>query len=129
MGACNPDTGTCSNLCAGSSCIPGKTCDLDTGRCVDDICLTVRCPAGSRCEAGSCVVPPPDETPDGGPDPDDGGPDRPDTGPQSDAGPDQIVLVTGGGGCTCNAGAARTAAPLATILMVLGLMVAVLRRR
>jgi len=120
-GTCDPETGECSNLCVGSGCLPGWVCALQTGRCVEDTCNAVTCPEDSSCEAGSCVEePPPDE---------DAGPDDGDAAPPPDAGSDRRVLATGGGGFVCSAVSARAVAPLAVIVVVMALALALLRRK
>ena len=123
MGRCDPATGECSNLCTGVGCMPGNVCSLADGTCVDDPCQNVHCPEDSHCADGSCFGGPPPQ-PDAGPQPD------ADTEPPPfDAGPEQRVLATGGGGFVCSAVAARTAAPVAVIVFVLFFSFVVLRRR
>lgn len=46
--------GQCIPGCQCRPCAAGETC-LPDGRCVDEGCANVTCPAGSRCERGECV--------------------------------------------------------------------------
>jgi hypothetical protein len=49
---CDPDTGTCVNLCDGVSCSGGFTCVR--GLCVEDNCYGRGCAVGERCRMGAC---------------------------------------------------------------------------
>jgi hypothetical protein len=46
--------GQCIGGCQCRPCSAGQAC-LPDGRCVDEGCLDVTCPTGSRCERGECV--------------------------------------------------------------------------
>jgi MYXO-CTERM domain-containing protein len=47
------DRGVCIETCFEGGCPPGQTC-TDEGRCVDEGCEDVECPAGQRCAMGAC---------------------------------------------------------------------------
>ena len=104
-----------------------------------DPCLNVACPGGQMCVAGECVAG--EAMPDGGVDdlgpPPDGGPpiDRgvtPDRGVRDmapgdfDQGPDAAVgaepNLGGGQGCSCDAGTGGPEAPVALLVLALGLV-------
>jgi hypothetical protein len=76
----------CDRACDGVSCPRGEVCDPYVGgRCIADPCEGVRCPTGQVCALGECVRP---VTP------------RPDAGVGVDAGGPDLVVATGGGGCS-----------------------------
>ena len=97
---CDEATGDCvDDLCTGVMCLSPSVCDPEDGGCGEDPCLRVRCPGDERCFEGECI--PPVTTPDGGMMDVDGGTSGDvDLGP-GDEDPEERVLATGGGGCTC----------------------------
>ncbi|NIR34990.1 MAG: hypothetical protein GWO22_02830 [Actinobacteria bacterium] len=97
---CDEETGGCvDDLCGGVMCLEPSVCDPTDGGCAEDPCLRVRCPGEERCFEGECI--PGISMPDGGPTDVDGGPgEDPDLGPER-GDPEERVLATGGGGCTC----------------------------
>ena len=95
---CDETTGACTDdLCDDVMCIESTVCDPEDGGCAEDPCLRVRCPGDERCFDGECV--PPVVAPDGGRMDFDMGTAEPDMGTTGD--PEDRVLATGGGGCTC----------------------------
>jgi MYXO-CTERM domain-containing protein len=46
--------GSCINNCLDGGCATGFTCNPD-GRCVEDACVSVTCPANQRCIHGTCM--------------------------------------------------------------------------
>ncbi|MBX3250310.1 MAG: VWA domain-containing protein [Myxococcales bacterium] len=106
---CDPTSGECVvNPCAMLTCPLGTFCDPATGSCGEEPCSRLRCPEGEDCIFGECSGRP---TPpaDGGMVDRDGGTTMPglDGGPPPDApafeDPEERVVATGGGGCTCRA--------------------------
>ena len=47
------DRGVCVDVCFEGGCPPGQMCS-EAGRCVEEGCEDVECPAGQRCVAGEC---------------------------------------------------------------------------
>ncbi|MEI8255457.1 MAG: nidogen-like domain-containing protein [Deltaproteobacteria bacterium] len=50
------DQGACVPYCVESGCFDQQTC-TDGGRCVDQGCIGMTCPAGLRCVRGTCLDP------------------------------------------------------------------------
>jgi hypothetical protein len=50
--------GLCVPKCTGSDCPPHQKCDLTTGQCLDDSCISKGCPAGQICAGYTCVQDP-----------------------------------------------------------------------
>ncbi len=48
-------SGNCVPPCLEGACNPGQVCDTASGACIDSACVGVTCPAGQRCEGGTCV--------------------------------------------------------------------------
>jgi MYXO-CTERM domain-containing protein len=102
----NQCVSACSvDVCAGVSCGDGQACDPSNGNCIADPCLRTNC--GSNACSISC-----DGTAQCAP----------------HAGVD--VLATGGGGLSCQiTGTETPAGTLGTVLLLLGLVAARIRRR
>ncbi|HUH04698.1 MAG TPA: MopE-related protein [Kofleriaceae bacterium] len=104
---CRPSDGMCiGDLCNMVMCPPGRACHPGTGDCIDDPCLTSECPPGQVCSLDldgdpTCAVPEP---------------------PKGDEGD---YVYASGGGCSAAGGGTGPA----SVLVLLGLMLAVGRRR
>jgi MYXO-CTERM domain-containing protein len=52
------EDGVCNDRCGGCRMCPaGRSCQMDTGRCVETACATMTCATGTVCRAGACIDP------------------------------------------------------------------------
>ncbi len=103
-GFCDPSTGACvNNPCVLIQCLRGRVCVPTTASCQPDPCLATVCKGEDVCVMrvdgiAECV--------------------SPDSLPKLQ--PDQKIAASGGGGCTCQVGPARSA-PKGGLWLLLGL--------
>lgn len=119
------ETGQCvEEDCLGVRCGPGRTCR--EGRCADT-CAGVQCPTGETCHMGECVSDRILDVDAGSPQVDAGGGGGPDGGVSADGG---SVGPTDRGGCGCRVATERPeGSPLTLALVALGLMGVFVGRR
>ena len=108
---CDPASGDCvEDMCVSVRCPLGLICDSITGDCEGDPCEGLSCPDELVCSMGECVDPAV-INPDAGVGVDSGTEDAGTGGTQ--------VLASGGGGCACDAaGATSTRSPVAPAMLV-----------